>query len=156
MSQFEPAVEITLKREGGFVDNPDDKGGPTNMGITQEDMPGVNLKTLTVQQATFYYEDHFWSPVLELIQSQNVCNKIFDMGVVFGRETATRLAQVVLGLPAPYGVFGPETMSALNAHDPAAFLSAYKSRLEVHARWILTQDPTQEQFVNGWVNRINS
>ena len=34
MADFLKAVEKTLKYEGGYVNNPNDPGGPTNWGIT--------------------------------------------------------------------------------------------------------------------------
>ncbi len=32
---FEEIIEVVLAHEGGFVDDPDDKGGATNWGVTQ-------------------------------------------------------------------------------------------------------------------------
>lgn len=36
--EFEDWVEIVLKHEGGFVDDPNDLGGATNMGVTQKNV----------------------------------------------------------------------------------------------------------------------
>ena len=33
---FESAISEVLLTEGGYVDHPDDRGGPTNYGITQK------------------------------------------------------------------------------------------------------------------------
>ena len=33
--EFELALNFVLEREGGYVNDPDDKGGATNKGITQ-------------------------------------------------------------------------------------------------------------------------
>ena len=35
MAGFEEWVEMVLEHEGGYVDDPNDRGGQTNMGITQ-------------------------------------------------------------------------------------------------------------------------
>ena len=32
---FEEIIEVVLEHEGGYVDDPDDKGGSTNLGVTQ-------------------------------------------------------------------------------------------------------------------------
>ena len=32
---FDEIIEVVLKHEGGYVDDPDDKGGATNFGVTQ-------------------------------------------------------------------------------------------------------------------------
>ena len=60
MADFNQAVVLTLKHEGGFVDNPADPGGATNMGITQRDLPGVDIRNLSTPLAMNYYREHFW------------------------------------------------------------------------------------------------
>ena len=37
MADFNKAIAIILKHEGGYVNDPDDPGGETNMGITKRD-----------------------------------------------------------------------------------------------------------------------
>lgn len=71
--QFLRAVERTVKIEGGFVDNPLDRGGPTNLGITlptldrwyrQElNRPATleDLKSLNHEGARQLYCDLYWN-----------------------------------------------------------------------------------------------
>lgn len=40
MAEFEPALEKTLKHEGGYADDPHDKGGETYRGISRKNWPG--------------------------------------------------------------------------------------------------------------------
>ena len=159
MSQFSIAIALTLKNEGGYVDNPSDPGGPTNMGITQADMPGVNIKDLTVAQAETFYQKNFWNPLYDQIADQSVANKIFDMGVLCGIQEAVQYAQwstsARLTIEAD-GVFGPETLAAVNGTDSTIFLETYKAGLVFYALFIVTEHPDEKIFVNGWVNRINS
>jgi lysozyme family protein len=56
MADSKIAIAMTLIHEGGYVDNPADSGGPTNMGITQKDMPGQDMRTLKVEKANTYYQ----------------------------------------------------------------------------------------------------
>jgi lysozyme family protein len=42
---FDTCLPIILKSEGGFVDDPDDPGGATNLGITLEILSGWNKQT---------------------------------------------------------------------------------------------------------------
>lgn len=154
MTLFSSAVAITLQHEGGYVDNPNDKGGPTNFGITQSDMPGVDMKTLTIERATTFYYQRYWNALYAQINDQAVCTKLFDMGVLFSVKTAVRLLQGVLEVPQDE-VFGLGTLAALNG-APASLLPLYRVRLLIHARWIVSQDATQAEFLDGWDNRINS
>lgn len=154
MSKFDAAVALTIAHEGGYVNDPDDKGGATKYGITQSDMLGVDIGQITVDQAKAYYSEHYWKPLYGDIEDQDKCNKLFDMGVLFGVGTAVRLAQAVLGLH-PSEIFDSSTLVALNASNDD-FLPAYKGRLTVHARWIPIVQASQKKFVDGWVTRIGS
>ena len=40
MAQFEPAFAATMKHEGGYANNPADKGGETYRGISRKNWPG--------------------------------------------------------------------------------------------------------------------
>lgn len=157
MSDVNQAIVLTLQHEGGFVDNPDDRGGATNMGITQEDLPGSDIRELTISQAISFYKEHFVKPWMSEIHSQAVANKVFDMSVLLGISTAVRLLQRALGFSSPRqdGVFGDETLASVNdAGDN--LLPAYKRVLAAHFRWIGETEPSQQQFVDGWVARANS
>lgn len=156
MSLMQPAIEIVLEHEGGFVDNPNDKGGATNMGIEQHDLPDVPIKDLTKNQAVSYYAQNFWKPWMAEIDSQDICNKIFDFCVVLGISTAVRLLQRALGFPPPMqdGEFGPHTLAATNTYDTV--LASYKRVLAAHFNWIVQTDSTQKPFLQGWLNRVNS
>lgn len=157
MSDMTQAIQSTLLHEGGYVDNPDDKGGPTNMGITQKDMPTQNMQTLTEAQAISYYAQNYWKDWMGEIDSQAVCNKVFDMSVLLSVTTAVRLLQRALGFSSLLqdGNFGPETLSATNEQGDA-LLPNYQQVLTLHFKWIVSMDSNQQQFLEGWLNRVNS
>lgn len=157
MADFNTAVAITLdiNHEGGYVDNPLDRGGPTNGGITQTDMPGVDLKTLTYAQKAAYYLEHYWKQYYSQIMPQMIANKLFDMGVLFGVGTAIMLLQQVLGVNAD-GNFGPASLQAVNFSEPVGLLGQYKARLLTHEVGVGDAHPTDVVFEGGWVRRINS
>jgi lysozyme family protein len=153
----DPNISIikTLHNEGGFVNNPADRGGPTNMGITQADMPDVDIKAISIAQAETYYLEHFWKKFYSQIEDQNIANKLFDMGFLFGVGTATIFLQTCLNVEPTDGVVGQHTLDAINAAEPVSLLTAFKSILVTHALGIGAKDPSQRQFVKGWINRIN-
>src|ERR1700675_3897552 len=101
MADSKIAIAATLVHEGVYVDNPNDAGHATNMGVTQADMPGQDMKLLTVDQAVAYYQQNYWKPLYSQIQDQFLGSKIFDMGVLFGVGTAIKILQ---GIFAIHGV----------------------------------------------------
>ncbi len=137
------------------MDNPADPGGATNMGITQADMTGINIAELTVTQAETYYDEHYWKSLYSEIEDQFVANKLFDMGVLFGVGTAVQMLQGILKLTVD-GVFGPQTLAAVNGADSFSLLVAYKTVLVQHAINIGAEHPEEREFVVGWMRRVNS
>jgi lysozyme family protein len=149
------AIAATLIHEGGYVNNPADPGGATNMGVTQADMPGQDMKTLTVGQATEYYLQHYWKPLYSQIESQMIASKLFDMGVLFGVGTAVKQLQIAMLLTAD-GVFGPMTLAEVNRTDPPVLMDEFQKALHVHVENVVTRNPTLNIFLTGWNRRIDS
>lgn len=156
MADFRIAVKLTLTHEGGYVNNPHDKGGPTKYGITQADMPGVDIQQITPDQAVGYYAEHYWKPLYSQINDQNLANKIFDMGVLFGVGTAVKLLQTSLsnGIHVVSdGAFGPNTLAAVNNHGD---IEKFRVVLYNHCMDVVNRNPDNSIFLNGWTNRIQS
>jgi lysozyme family protein len=158
MADFNQAIQKTLIHEGGYVNNPNDKGGPTKYGITQADMPGVNMQTISQIEAIAYYRAHYWKDLYSQINSQLVAEKLFDMGVLMGVGTAVKLLQTTLKstiMIVPDGVFGPQTLTDVNQVGDA-LLQSYRNMLLHHAVNIAGNAPNDSEFLHGWMNRINS
>jgi lysozyme family protein len=156
MADFNTAVQKTLVHEGGFVNNPNDRGGPTKYGITQADLPGVDISTLTPAQAVAYYSAHYWKPLYAEIANQDLADKLFDMGVLFGVGTAVKLLQISLSSGITVvsdGAFGPNTLAATNEHGN---VKDYRIVLLHHAMDVVSRNPSDSEFLQGWVNRIQS
>jgi lysozyme family protein len=155
MADFQVAVALTLHNEGGYVDNPADSGGATNMGIEQRDLPNIPIRSLTVAQAVAYYAQNYWKLYYSQIAAQLIANKLFDLGVLFGVGTAVKILQGVLGAVQD-GVFGPATLQAVNADDETLLLSEYKHAAVLHAAAIALRIPNDNAFLAGWERRIDS
>jgi len=155
MADFNIAFHLTLQHEGGFSENINDPGGATNMGITQKDLPGIDIRTLTLPAAMVYYQSQFWSSIYDQIDSQDVANKIFDMRVLFGPKEAIMLLQLILNIDMD-GVFGPFTLAVVNAQAPKDLLLRYQQKLRAHAQNVVIAHPEESVFLQGWLNRINS
>ena len=155
MSDFKTAILLTLVHEGGYVNNPDDPGGETNMGISKRQFPGLDIKNLTQDQAVEIYRDGYWKELYSQIESQAIANKLFDLGVLFGVGTAVGILQLTLGITVDH-TFGPNTLQAINDADEISLLTSYKANLITHVFNIATANLAERQFLKGWSNRINS
>jgi lysozyme family protein len=156
MADFNQAVQKTLVHEGGYVNNPNDRGGPTKYGITQADMPGQDISVITPAQAEDYYHEHYWKELYNEIDDQLIGEKLFDMGVLFGVGTAVKMLQISMAKEINLvsdGTFGPNTLNATNMYGD---LNAYKQTLLAHVIGIVTKNPSQAVFLQGWSNRVNS
>ena len=153
MSDINISIKKTLQHEGGYTNNSADAGGPTKYGITSHDLPEANIENLTVDEAVGYYREHYVKPLYPQIQNQDVLDKLFDFGVLFGVATATIQLQRILGVH-PTGFFGSETLAAVN--QAGDITPAYKQALVSHVQDIINTHPEDEAFYKGWINRINS
>lgn len=157
MADYRTAVLITLDpdHEGGYVNNPNDPGGETNHGITQKDVPGMDVKTITIDFAIAFYQHRYWKAFYSQIFSQLIANKLFDMGVLFGVQTTVKMLQEVLQITAD-GDFGPDSLARVNSKVESVVLQAFKTRLVQHALGVGAAHPSERYAVAGWIRRINS
>ena len=54
---FEAWLAQTLEHEGGFVNDPDDKGGATNFGITQKSYSEFKKRSVTIDEVETMSEE---------------------------------------------------------------------------------------------------
>jgi len=92
MANINKLVPFILKWEGGFVDDPLDKGGATNKGITlntwksfgyDKNKDGVidvkDLKLLEIKDFTIILKDRYWDKWKEnSIDNQAIANVLVD------------------------------------------------------------------------------
>ena len=153
--RFDKFIPVILQHEGGYVNDPDDFGGETNMGITKRRYPELNIKTLTVNQAKQIYYDDFYRPLnLHYIKNDLLALHLFDMAVNAGKKNAVKLLQELLFGCGNDGVIGPVTSQAVYYADSTTDLvSAYKAkRIEYYYK--VSKRRNNKKFLAGWVNRV--
>lgn len=90
MADFEQAVELVLKHEGGYTPGlPGDPGGETNMGISKRAFPDLDIPNLTVELVKEIYHGRYWS--FDDIEDQATANCLLDCAVNQGVEVAKEL-----------------------------------------------------------------
>jgi lysozyme family protein len=87
---FLKSLSATLKYEGGYTNNPDDPGGPTNLGITwreyniyrhKKGLPVQSVKYITVDEMREIYKNNYWNLLNCDSLSSGVDFSIFDLAV---------------------------------------------------------------------------
>jgi lysozyme family protein len=158
---------IIRKWEGGFVNDPLDNGGATNMGVTLStwrsvgydkdgdgDIDDKDIKALTPDDFTKVLKV-FWDRwKADQINNQSVANILVDW--VWGSgKWGIKIPQRILGVQDD-GVVGQHTLDTLNAQDPKAiFDKIFQARVHF-LNDICVHNPSQNRFLHGWMNRLNS
>jgi lysozyme family protein len=149
-----------LNREGGYSNDPDDPGGPTNFGITLASWHAYTGKTvnasmvkaITAAVARKYYEDTYVS-VYSFIQDYALFEVVLDGAVNHGQGRMNKWLQIAAGVVQD-GVIGPKTKAAVNSSDPTRLrLAIVKLRIKEYARLISGNPSRFGKYAAGWINR---
>ena len=164
MAEAKKLKPFILRWEGGYSNDPVDRGGATNKGITIATFRhycGSNatieqLKALTDEQWMHIFLCGFWNPFkADNIANQSVANICVDWAWASGTGTAIRQVQSLLGVTAD-GVVGAQTLAAINKANQRHLFAKIKSARLRFVDAIVRRDPKQKKFINGWKKRINS
>ncbi len=128
---FEACLPVILAAEGGFVDDPHDPGGATNLGVTLRTLSGwfgrqatlAEVKALTPAAVAPIYRARYYAPSHAGDCPPGVELMVFDEAVNQGVGRAFASLQSALGVTAG-GAFGPATRAALGHADPAQLIHA--------------------------------
>jgi lysozyme family protein len=176
---FQKVIEKTLGHEGGYVNHPDDRGGPTNWGITQrvarENGYTGDMRNLSIQDAVRIYKAKYWAaPQFDRLAeiSTLIAALLFDIGVNAGPTVGGRFLQRALNVLNRKGTdfadlkvdgaVGPATRTALSRYrairgreGEVVLLGMIRAQLSVFYIEIAERNPNNESFVYGWqLNRV--
>jgi lysozyme family protein len=98
-------ITALIQREGGYTNNPDDKGGETNFGITAAVARAFGytgpMGSMTQQVARDIYAQRYWhQPRFDDVDmvSELVAEELLDTGVNMGTATAGKFLQRALNV----------------------------------------------------------
>ena len=152
-ANFEIAIEKTLVNEGGYVDDPQDRGGETNFGISKRAYPNIDIKNLTVAGAKEIYKRDYWDRVrANEITSQEVASGLFDTAVNMGVRTASKLLQGCIDAH-PDGVIGNVSLQKINSIDTETLLLRFKISKIARYTYLAKKRPANRKYLLGWINR---
>ena len=162
-------LDDIIEVEGGWVNNPVDHGGPTNLGITlrtlQNHRPAASVDDLihlTVDEAQAIYYVDYVKP-FTIIEHDEIFGFVCQSAVQHGPARAVRLLQTAcnaLHATTPLAVdgnFGPETRRVVSRCVTFSAFRLYCELIRARARYyadILEADKTQLRFAAGWFNRL--
>lgn len=163
-------LKDVLRREGGFVNHRDDKGGATNMGITIGTLSRYLGRAATIGEVknlrrdtatTIYKQNYLFGPGIDDLPN-SIVPFAFDSAVNHGPRRAIRFVQAVcnaagFGPLSVDGAMGPQTKGAADKAEQAMglwFLAALAEERRSFYKLIVERKPSQQVFFDGWMNRL--
>ncbi|MBF0215343.1 MAG: hypothetical protein HQM00_17585 [Magnetococcales bacterium] len=185
MADFQKAFLKTMGAEGGYSNDPDDRGGETYRGIARKfhpDWPGWKIIdalksylsdlrrwTPTAEMNNLveeFYKEKFWDVFRgDSIQDQPIAEEIFDSGVNFGSSTEGKILQRAINVACGTtltvdGKVGPATIAALNDADQRgrdSILWAMNTLQGMRYIEDVEDNPSQRKYLRGgWKERARS
>lgn len=160
---FDTAFKTLVdKNEGGYQNDPDDRGNwtggqkgvgqlrGTKYGISAASYPAEDIAALTLDRAAALYERDFWGPAGCSVVPDALRFDLFDTAVHGGVGKAIKLLQRAVG-EVDDGVFGSRTLLAANSMPAARLLARFSGeRLDE-----LNNNPhLWALYGRGWAQRI--
>lgn len=182
MVKFNEAEKLTAINEGGYANNPHDKGGETYAGIARKFWANwAGWKTIDAIKAQFgtsasiinkyaksdavlhwqvssFYKKNFWDVNnLDSVNDQQLANNVYDFGVNSGTGRAAKFLQQAANDTEMVkltvdGAIGPQTIKAINGLNTEEVYHNFNARREAFYRSIAKGD--QAQFLKSWLSRI--
>ena len=158
-ANFQSCLKLLLKHEGGFVNNPKDPGGMTNLGVTQRvwgqwvghAVDEKEMRALTPALVAPMYKQKYWDKVAGDSLPSGVDLAVFDCAVNSGPGRAAKILQRILGVKED-GAIGPKTLAKVVSLDSSKLIAEYRdARMS-----FLKSLPEWDYFGNGWSVRIDS
>jgi lysozyme family protein len=154
---FAACLPIILQSEGGFVNDPHDPGGATNLGITLATLCSwlgraatiAEVQALTPAAVSPIYLARYYNPSHADGCPAGVDLMVFDEAVNQGVGRAITARQACVGV-AVDGRFGPATRAAVAAAHPPTLIDAIAVNRDAHYRAL----PGFARYGAGWLARV--
>jgi len=159
-ANFKSSFKSVIRHEGGYVDNPRDRGGATNLGVTRKTLaswrkvplrrfPKSEVKNLKLAEVEKIYKAWYWDTVKADNLPSGVDYAVFDGAINSGPRQAIRWLQSAVGVKRD-GRLGPVTMGAVQS---APAKQTVATMLTMRLAWLKKLDRWPD-FGKGWANRI--
>ena len=149
---FSRALEVVLKLEGGYSDDPRDSGGKTQYGITEKVARSFgysgDMRELTKQTAAEIYKQGYWLNCKCGELPYPLSLYVFDCAVNQGSDAAKKLLQAALNVKQD-GLIGSVTLAAArkSGSETAALFMAGRALRYTGTRGF-------DVYGRGWLKRL--
>ena len=159
---FDSSFAKVIQSEGGYVNDPADRGGETNLGVTigawgaylgRAIQPG-EMKALTPEVVKPFYKSMYWDKVKGDDLSAGVDYAVFDFAVNAGVSRAAKFLQRAVGA-VDDGVVGLGTLGRVAKTDPTVLLKNFADQKQRFYNGLATNNPSQQKFLKGWLARVD-
>jgi hypothetical protein len=160
---FGATMDLMLNLEGKKTDDPRDRGGRTNFGVTQgtynrwrdsKNLPRQDVFKITKDEAMQLYKKNFWGIIGGDKLPQKTAMALMSFALTDGPEDSVRLVQRMLKIPAT-GYMGPATLDKINKlvkkYGDEGFANKVLNRQIIRYK----NDEQAHIYGRGWVNRAN-
>jgi len=159
---FDASFDRIIKSEGGYVNDPADNGGETNLGVTigawgayqnRAIQPG-EMKALTQEAVKPFYKAMYWDKVKGDSLPSGVDYAVFDFAVNAGVGRAAKFLQRAVGA-VDDGVIGSGTLGLVAKTHPTILLDNFADQKERFYNGLAAVNPSQQKFLKGWLARVD-
>lgn len=164
MADYKELVPFILRWEGGFANDPHDRGGATNRGVTiatfrhyyGSSRTVADLRAMTAEQWEHIFLQGYWNPWRAgSIGNQSVADICVDWAWASGTRTSIKQVQRLLAVTAD-GIAGSKTLAAIARADQRLLHARIKAARLAFVQDIANRRPSQKKFLRGWKRRINA
>lgn len=143
---YDYCLNEVLKSEGGYTNDPNDAGGPTNYGITLADYrkyidktgTADDVRRMSLDQAKTIYKKRYWDAVDADNLPSGVDYSVFDYGVNSGVSRALRI----------YNQFKSEK-------DSSKLINQINDERLHFLQGLAISKPQNQKFLRGWTSRVS-
>jgi lysozyme family protein len=172
-TRFEQVLTFSLRWEGGFSEDPADRGGRTMKGVTEgvfhawladQGLPLRPVRDITDAEVHAIYRTNYWlsARCADIPPPADLCQ--FDAAVNHGPGGAARLLQRAINRCfqdmnvqtqlKEDGSVGPVTLREVKRIDADRLAAAYLAERRALYQRIVEKKPDQQHFLKGWLNRV--
>jgi lysozyme family protein len=157
---FSVCLEATLRFEGGYSNDPGDRGGKTQWGVTHIDYDAYrrshqqeprDVREMTEAERDDIYRNRYWCAIHGDELPAGIDFVVWDAGVNSGNSRGANWLNGALGLPLTGKIDVAQVLAALKGRDNVTVINAAIDARVAFLRRIA--HGLQAKFLRGWLSR---